>query len=272
MLGPNLADDFVGVYYTNPSEGNRNSFYVWVVTRKANNRLGIGYYIEDTYNLGNQGAQSKKREAYFLESVVINGDSSFTINETVVTGTGTSVRLSGNGRLVGLEDGSAWIEASIDYIGSDNQAIRSSDRVSFQKVHNLLDEDEHTNDFDYAGNYATELPEGAKTAFHNWIVTNKSNTSFNIDYKIRDKFNQGTIAELINNYVLSDAKRVGNRSLSIDMVVEEEVSRDQIKIKAVGNKLQRPTDQEPRIAVVIQITNETQGITRIEYLEMRKQF
>jgi len=270
-LGPNLADGFVGVYYTNPSEGNRSSFYVWVVTRKANNRLGIGYYIEDTYNFGSQGAVSKKKEVYFLDGVVINNDSSFTINETVVTGTGTSVRLTGQGRLVSRENGSVAIDANIDYIGADNQLVRSSDQVSFQKIQNVLDEDERTNDFDYVGNYFTELPEGAKTAFHNWVVSNKNNTTFNIDYKIRDKFNQGTISELINNYVVGDAKKVGNRSLAIDITVQEETSRDQIRIKAVGSKLRRSAEGVPIIAVVIQITNETQGITRMEYLEMKKQ-
>lgn len=265
-VGPNRADGFVGVYYTNPVKNDRSSFYVWVVTRKANNRLGIGYYIDDTYKLGGQGTTSKKREVYFLENVVINGDSSFTINETAA-----SVRLSGNGRLVRREDGSAWIDVSLDYVGSDNNAARSSDQVSFQKVNNIIDQDAAANDFDYAGDYVTELSEGAKTAFHNWVVTAKNNTTFSIDYKIRDKYNQGSIAELINNYILNDAKKVGNRSLSVEMSVQEETSRDQITVKAVGNKLLRSADDVPRIAVVVQITNETQGITRMEYLELKKQ-
>src|SRR5690606_35708191 len=126
VVRPYLADGFVGVYYTNPVEGNRSYFYVWVVTRKATNRLGVGYYLEDTYSLESQGSNSKKREAYFLESVVINSDSSFTINESVASGLDQSVRLSGNGKLVKRADGSVWIDASLDYVGADNKAIRNS--------------------------------------------------------------------------------------------------------------------------------------------------
>ncbi len=269
-IGVNRADQFVGTYYANPTKDNRNSFYVWVVTRKANNRLGIGYYLDDSYKLGSQGTVSRKREVYFLENVVITGDSAFTINESAVSGN-TAVKLSGNGYLVKREDGSAAIDVSIDYIGSDNKAVRSSDQVSFQKITNLLDTDPSASDFEYAGNYRTELPEDAKTAFHDWSVTANNSTTFSIDYKIRDKYNQGSIAELINNYVLHDAKRVGNRSIAIDMTVQEEVSRDKITIKAVGNKLLRGVEDAPRIAVVVQITNETQGINRIEYLELKKQ-
>ncbi len=270
-VGPNRADDFVGLYYTNPVKENRASFYVWVVTRKANNKLGVGYYIEDTYSLGNQGTASKKREVYFMEDVVINGDSAFTINETTTSGDKT-VKLSGNGKLRRSDDGSTWIDVALDYVGADNKVSRESDRVSFQKVENLIDQDPSQYDFDYAGSYATELPEGAKTAFHNWVVEQKNNTTFSIDYKIRDKYNQGSIGELINNYILGDAKRVGSRSLSVDLEVQEEVSRDQIKIRAVGNKLVRVGDTAPhRIATVVEITNLTRGITRIEYLELRKQ-
>jgi len=39
----------------------------------------------------------------------------------------------------------------------------------------------------------------------------------------------------------------------------------------VGNKLLRAAEDVPRIAVVVQITNETQGINRMEYLELKKQ-
>lgn len=269
-IGANRADQFVGTYYANTAKDNRSSFYVWVVTRKANNRLGIGYYIDDSYKFGNQGTTSRKREVYFLENVVISGDSAFSINESAVSGN-TSVKLTGNGRLLKRDDGSAFIDVSIDYVGADNKAVRSSDQVSFQKITNLLDADPVANDFDYAGNYKTELPEDAKTAFHNWSVTASNNTTFSIDYKIRDKYNQGSIAELINNYVLNDAKKVGNRSIAVDMTIQEEVSRDQIKIKAVGNKLLRGVADVPRIAVVVQITNVTQGINRIEYLELKKQ-
>ncbi len=269
-IGANRADQFVGTYYANPAKDNRSSFYVWVVTRKANNRLGIGYYIDDSYKIGNQGASSRKKEVFFLENVIITADSAFTINESAVSGN-TAVKLSGSGRLVEREDGLAYIDVSIDYIGSDNKAVRSSDQVSFRKITNLLDEDLSVNDFDYAGNYRTELPEDAKTAFHDWSVTANNSTTFSIDYKIRDKYNQGTIAELINNYVLHDAKKVGNRSIAVDMTVQEEVSRDQIRIKAVGNKLLRGAEDVPRIAVVVQITNETQGINRMEYLELKKQ-
>lgn len=269
-IGVNRADQFVGTYYTNVTKDNRSSFYVWVVTRKANNRLGIGYYIDDSYKFGSQGTSSRKRDIYFLENVVISGDSAFTINESALSGN-TPVKLSGNGRLLKREDGSAFIDVSIDYVGSDNKAVRNSDQISLQKVPNLLDADPAANDFDYAGNYKTELPEDAKTAFHNWSVTATNSTTFSVDYKIRDKYNQGAIAELINNYVLPDVKKVGNRSIAVDMTVQEEVSRDQIRIKAVGNKLLRGVDDVPRIAVVVQITNETQGINRIEYLELRKQ-
>ncbi|GAA4436507.1 hypothetical protein GCM10023091_14430 [Ravibacter arvi] len=269
-VGPNRADGFVGVYYTNPVKDNRSSFYVWVVTRKANNRLGIGYYIEDTYKFGNQGTLSKKKEVYFLENVEITADSAFSINESVPV-SGSQVRLSGQGRLLKGGDGAARIDVSLEYVGADNKTARTPDQVSFQKVSNVIDEDPKLNDFSYDGTYQTELSEGAKTAFHNWSVSARNNTSFEIDYKIRDKYNQGTIGELINNYILNDAKKVGNRSLAIDMNIQEEASRDKIKIKAVGNKLLRSVGDAPRIAVVVQITNETQGITRMEYLELKKQ-
>ena len=269
-IGVNRADQFVGTYYANPVKDNRSSFYVWVVTRKANNRLGIAYYADDSYRFGNQGTSSRKKEVFFLENVVITADSSFTINESAISG-GTAVKLIGSGRLVKRDDGSASIDVSIDYVGSDNKAVRSSDQVSLVKIMNLLDTDPSANDFDYAGNYKTELVEDAKTAFHDWTVTVSNNTSFSIDYKIRDKYNQGAIAELINNYVLHDVKKVGSQSISVDVTVPEEISRDQIRIRAVGNKLLRAAQDVPRIAVVVEIINETQGINRIEYLELKKQ-
>jgi hypothetical protein len=267
---PNRADAFAGVYYTGTSKDNRSSTYIWVVTRKANNRVGIGCYIEDTFRIGNQGTASKKREVYFMENVVLAADSSFTINESV-EGADKPVKLSGNGRLIRREDGGSGINVSIDFIGSDNKAVRASEAMQLSKVENSLDEDFAANDFDYAGNYGTELPEGAKTAFHNWAVASGNHANISVDYKIRDKYNQGSIGELINNYVLNETKKVGNRAISIDMTLQEEVSRDQIKVKAVGTKLRRVGGDSPSIATVVKITNETQGITRIEYLELKKQ-
>lgn len=269
-VGPNRADAFTGVYYTGTEKDNRSSTYIWVVTRKANNRIGIGYYIEDTFRIGNQGTSSKQREVYFLENVIVGSDSSFTINESVA-GAAQPVKLNGTGRLYLKDDGSVGLSVALDYIGADSRAVRSSDQVVFNKVPNALDEDFAANDFDYGGNYGTELPDGAKTAFHNWGVSVINHASVSVDYKIRDKYNQGSIAELINNYVLGDTKRVGNRAVTIDMSVQEEVSRDRITVKAVGTKLRRAAGDVPVIATVVQITNETQGITRIEYLEMKKQ-
>lgn len=269
-VSPNRADSFAGVYYTGISKDNRSSTYIWVVTRKANNRIAIGYYIEDSFKIGNQGTASKKREAYFLENVVLSADSSFTINESV-DGDGQPVKLSGNGRLYKRQDGNAGITVALDFIGADNKAVRNSESLDFNKVGNSLDEDFSANDFDYSGNYGTELAEGAKTAFHNWAVSSNNHSSISIDYKIRDQYKQGSIAELINNYVLNDTKKVGNRAITIDMSIQEEVSGDQIRIKGVGTKLRRGANETPSIAAVVKITNETEGITRIEYLELKKQ-
>ncbi len=267
-VGPNRADHFVGTYYATQSATDKSSFYVWVVTRKANNKLNIGYYIEDSYPTGNN--TSRKREVYFLEDVTISNDSTFAVNETD-SDAAVPTRIEGTGSLKRFEDGSEKILINLSFTGTNNQSVRNAEYVELLKVPNLIDDDPTVNDFDYIGTYQTELPEASKTATHKWVVNFKNSSTFSVDYSINDRFNQGSIVELLNSYTIQEVKKLNNNSLAIDLTVEETNSKDKIRIKALGTKLVRGVSEPPRIATIVKIVNETQNITRMEYLELRKQ-
>ena len=262
------ANNFTGVYYSDRSNNGNGSTHIWVITRKGNDKLALGYYLADFARIGN--TVTSKKDVHFLENVTVTSDSTFVINESDA-GAATPMVMKGTGTLKKRGDGSSYVAIGIDYLTASGQPARNAEFLEFSKVNNLLDGTVSSNDFDLEGTYSVLLdPEAnSKTSAHKWTLTALNSTTFDLSYLITDRYPQGNIREIVTSYPIKGVKRV-NQSLTIDAATEEEYSKNKATVKALSIKLLRD-DQVPRIATIVRVNNEGQNIRTSEYIELRRE-
>lgn len=255
---PDWTGDYLGVYRTEASFGDKYSKYTWTISKEGHNQLRIGFLTVDAYAIGS-GTLSI-RNFYSVKARLID-QKTLEIDE--------SVKVEGktiNVQTTGVKNEQGWIAIKLPSIGIPGETeyleFKRDSRIS-APISNSM-----------AGTYKTTTVEKNQTTNHTMIVSKKEGNILKIDYTIEDLVTiGGNVLRAVSEYSLQNVTLGENNSIKINEVTGNGANRMNITASGILlNFKYSESDIRDVIAMGIQYTfpNGTEA-RKPDYLEFRKQ-